>query len=200
MPDWQKTAELAHAVKNADKKNKRKDLLRIKLIIIITILRFIRIQFTRPAFVWAAVHELVTEGCWLLETSAAAVMCIFFFFFRCQTPLGEGSNILYCMCSSHHNHSTPTAFFNISTLKTNRVTTTSSCRLFFFSLSFSLHVSLMSAFQEHRSSTQKQHRRCFLSPPFPQHPHKEGFQFLMHRPQREDAQNKRERSSTDEQL
>lgn len=51
MPDWQKTAELAHAVTNADKKNKRKDLLRIKLIIIITILRFIRIQFTRPAFV-----------------------------------------------------------------------------------------------------------------------------------------------------
>lgn len=48
-------------------------------------------------------------------TSAAAVMSIFFFL--CHTPLGKGSNILYCMYSPRHNHSTPTAFFNISTLK-----------------------------------------------------------------------------------
>lgn len=64
--------------------------------------------------------------------STAAVTCIFL----CQTPLGEGSNILYCMCSSHHNHRDPTGFFYIFTLKTNRVTTTSSCHLFFFYLIF----------------------------------------------------------------
>lgn len=50
----------------------------------------------------------------------------------------------------------------------------------------------MSAFQEHRSSTQKSVVAVFLSPPFPLQ-HKECFQFLMHRPQREDAPNKRER-------
>lgn len=72
-----------------------------------------------------------------------------------------------------------------STLK--QTVTTTSCRLPPSPRSsLAPSFSLMSAFQELRSSTRRERHGCFPSPPVSERRHKERFQFLMRRPQRED--------------
>lgn len=95
----------------------------------------------------------------------AAVMCISLYF--CVRLLWE-KDLTSCTVCAHLTTTTVLRqlFFNISTLKTNRVTRTSSCRFFPSFFSFSFLVSLMSAFQENRSSTQESVVAIFSPLPF----------------------------------
>lgn len=106
------------------------------------------------------------------------------------------------MCSSHHNHSAPTAFFNISTLKTNsdnKFFMSPFYIYFYFSvsrffISFCLLPPCSIDVRLFKSSGVALNTAALLFSlplPSPLHHHKERFQFLMHGAQREDAPNKR---------